>query len=298
MQERFHLESLYTAVRITDFHYVTAEAGWSYPDHKHTVLEFQYCVSGVLPLHVDGESCMLQPGEAAVILPGLYHRTEPLPGDCEYFVFHFHLESDRVNAAFLLLDRPHLRPGFGVDPDRHIPNWIDRFLAEYGDSLPGKRAARSVAGAEDARQALFYLRLQARLLEFIGILGGDDRAGGRAPAGAPCAARPIQPGPRGRLSDGIAVPRAASDRRARRPAGRSPFLSLRLLQKGVRHAAAGLYSFAAHPPGEGAAAGYRAVSGADRGAASLLLERSLLPSVPAGDGDDAGAVSEILNGHL
>lgn len=171
MQERFHLESLYTAVRITDFHYVTAEAGWSYPDHKHTVLEFQYCVSGVLPLHVDGESCMLQPGEAAVILPGLYHRTEPLPGDCEYFVFHFHLESDRVNAAFLLLDRPHLRPGFGVDPDRHIPNWIDRFLAEYGDSLPGKRAARSVAGAEDARQALFYLRLQARLLEFIGILG-------------------------------------------------------------------------------------------------------------------------------
>ncbi len=172
MEMRFYLHHLYSTVRITYIHYASVHAGWSYPDHKHTSMEFQYCASGVLPLWIDGEYYELAAGEAVVIKSGCYHRTDEMPGDCEFFVFHFDLESKEIQAAFQLLDSPLLRPGIGQEADPLIANWVDRFLLEHAEALEAEHAQQErETEAEAAGRELFLLRIHSRLLEFISILG-------------------------------------------------------------------------------------------------------------------------------
>lgn len=195
MEMRFYLNHLYSTVRITYIHYARVKAGWSYPDHKHTSLELQYCASGVLPLRIDGEMYELRAGETVMIKSGCYHRTETMPDDCEFFVFHFDIESKQIQAAFQLLDSPLLRSGIGQETDSLVANWIERFLAEYAEALEReyesqeRQTARKIeisqrAGKiepssrpnegqviEDAKRELFLLRIHSRLLEFISMLG-------------------------------------------------------------------------------------------------------------------------------
>lgn len=179
MRKRFHLDNLYSAVRITHFHNAKVLPGWSYGDQRHTNLEFKYCATGSLRMWIDGESYDLHPGDAVVIKPGQYHRTEPVKVESEFFVFHFDVESEQVHAAFQLLGDPLLRPGVGED-ERLIPMWVDRFLAEYGDKLQVYPSNNGQASGGDIDEALFLLLLQSRLLEFISMLGSFIiRRGGR-----------------------------------------------------------------------------------------------------------------------
>lgn len=174
MERRFYRDNLYSAVRITHIHYGKVERGWSYGDDRHNLLEFKYCAVGALRMWIDGESYDLQSGDAVIVKPGTYHRTEPVEGTTEFFVFHFDVETEQVHAAFQMMDSPLLRPATIDGELISISAWVDRFVLEFGDVLAGEMkpaqdsASYKVGGIQ---QALMMLRAQSRLLEFIGVLG-------------------------------------------------------------------------------------------------------------------------------
>lgn len=165
MIEMFHFDHLYSAARITHFHLARVGGGWSYADHRHPHLEFKYCVSGTLTVWIDGQMFTLHPGDAVIVKPGLYHRTEPVRDDAEFLVFHFDIEAEQIREVFQLPKSPLISAA--SDPERLIPAWIQRFMSEYGNAL--QHVSRS--GKPAPHEALFLLRIQSKLLEFIGLLG-------------------------------------------------------------------------------------------------------------------------------
>jgi len=172
VERRFYRDNLYSAVRITHIHYAKVERGWSYGDDRHNLLEFKYCAVGSLRMWIDGEFYELQTGDAVIVKPGTYHRTEPVEGTTEFFVFHFDVESEQVHSAFQLMDSPLLRLATVDGQLISIPVWVDRFLVEFGDVLAQDSQLSNTASADEGiSQSLMLLRVQSRLLEFIGILG-------------------------------------------------------------------------------------------------------------------------------
>lgn len=165
MLETFHFDHWYSAVRITHFHHARVADGWFYGDHRHACLEFKYCVAGTFQMRIDGEIYTLHPGDAVVVKPEVYHCTLPVQGDVEFLVFHFDIEAERILAVFQRQISPLLSAG--VDEERTIPGWIERFMAEFGEDL--RNISRD--GGQNPDEALFLLRVQSRLLELIGLLG-------------------------------------------------------------------------------------------------------------------------------
>ncbi len=174
MERRFYRDNLYSAGRITHIHYAKVQRGWSYGDDRHNLIEFKYCALGSLRMWIDGESYELHSGDAVIVKPGSYHRTEPVEETTEFFVFHFDVESEQVHAAFQLMDTPLLRPATIDGELISIPTWVDRFVLEFGDALAMEINAENNSTSTnngDIHQSLMMLRAQSRLLEFIGVLG-------------------------------------------------------------------------------------------------------------------------------
>ena len=175
MEKRFYKDNLYSSVRITHIHYAKVERGWSYGDDRHNLLEFKYCAVGSLRMWIDGEYYELQAGDAVIVKPGMYHRTEPV---------------EEISRILRLPLRCRDRAGpccFSADEFPVATSCYYRWAIDFHSSLGGSLCdgiwgctwptrtnpmrIHPLMEIEGINQSLMMLRAQSRLLEFIGVIG-------------------------------------------------------------------------------------------------------------------------------
>jgi len=191
MEYVFLLPRLYSAVHLTTIQFSRAEAGWTFPTHRHPFFEFLYCASGELEQTVAGQSYRLRPGDGMVIRSGLDHSTRT-GVETTFFDFHFDIDLPDVHVLFQTLEEPvFANEAMGG----RVKAWVDRFLADYGPpvgkdggfngavggsgSVPGDGVTG--APADGAAESVRGLQMQSSVLQLVGMLAERALAGEGAP---------------------------------------------------------------------------------------------------------------------
>jgi AraC-like DNA-binding protein len=175
LEQLFRIPKLYTSILLEGLHYAKVEKGWSYPNHRHFLFEFIYCASGSMEQWVNGQPFVLKEGDSLIVKSSLQHHTAPLTEDTEFFVFHFDVDMKEVQTIFQIMANPLIpaqQPG--QDQDRagtfSVSEWVRGFIAEFSETLVRHDASLIREVDERLASSVKLLRMQMRILEFIGLL--------------------------------------------------------------------------------------------------------------------------------
>jgi AraC family transcriptional regulator, transcriptional activator of pobA len=170
-QEDFVLPNLYSAIRLEGIQYIRVGSEWTFPTHRHSNYEFLYCVQGEMEQWLNGQVFHLYPGDSMIFKPGMYHRTERVSEDTVFFDFHFDVEMQEINSIFQLSTAPVIRSEDGYGKRKHIREWIDRFIAEFGCELKEYYSRKyDVELMDRMKTSVRLLRIHSQVLEFLSLL--------------------------------------------------------------------------------------------------------------------------------
>lgn len=171
MDHMFQLPDLYSALRIPGIEYAKHQAGWSYPDHRHSYFEFLFCISGEIDQWVNGRMYRMYPGDALIIQSEMLHRTEARV-DCSYFDFHFEVEINAINMIFQLTADPLFRSA----SNGYVSEWVSRFISRFGEHLQKmmvREDTKPATIAGDMAASVKQLQLHSSILDFIANLASE-----------------------------------------------------------------------------------------------------------------------------
>lgn len=167
MSDTFFYEQHAKAVRIAQGNDLNFYA------HLHRQVEFYLQTEGCQQMTIDGQTRLLQPGEAALVLPNRVHSYQAHPGDRHFLgivdisaagEYAPQLLSSSCPSPFLTADQVH--PDIkhccealtgGVEPDSALARaYISVLLGRLTEKLPLRPAAQA-AGRDTARNLLLYI---------------------------------------------------------------------------------------------------------------------------------------------
>lgn len=169
MEQLFNIPKLYTSILLESMHYAKVPAGWSFPNHRHSMFEFIYCASGSMEQWVNGQPYVLRDGDAILIKGGLYHHTAEIGEDTEFFVFHFDIDMKEIRSIFQLISAP-LVSSRHEDGPFNASKWVAEFIGEFKDVLLQHRDDAPKGAEDEPIQSVKLLRMQMRILDFICLL--------------------------------------------------------------------------------------------------------------------------------
>lgn len=167
MSDTFFYENHISAVRIT------RGQNLSFYAHLHRQVEFYLQLDGAQEMTVDGQPRLLQPGDAALILPNRVHSYQS-QNDETHFIGIIDISAAGEYAPLLLssscsspfLSAHQVHPDVGrccealtadVPPDSALARaYISVILGRLTEALPLKPAAQS-SGRDTARNLLLYI---------------------------------------------------------------------------------------------------------------------------------------------
>lgn len=167
MSDTFFYERHASAVRIS------RGSDLSFYAHLHRQTEFYIQLSGVQQMTIDGETRLIQPGEAALVLPNRVHSYQS-QGTDEHFIGIIDISAAGEYASLLLssncaspfLSAEQVHPDAlhcckaltdGIEPNSALARaYISVILGRLTEALPLRPAAQS-AGRDTARNLLLYI---------------------------------------------------------------------------------------------------------------------------------------------
>ncbi|WP_165972191.1 helix-turn-helix domain-containing protein [Paenibacillus piri] len=174
MEQLFRIPKLYTSILLESLHYAKVEKGWTYPNHRHFIFEFIYCASGSMEQWVNGQPFVLKEGDSLIVKSGLYHHTAPLSEDTEFFVFHFDVDMKEVQTIFQIAANPLIPSQERTQSDQagifSVSSWVKGFIEEFGETLIKHEDSLIKEVEERLASSVILLRMQMRILDFIGLL--------------------------------------------------------------------------------------------------------------------------------
>lgn len=167
MSDTFFYERHASAVRIAHGHNLSFYA------HLHRQTEFYLQLEGIQEMTIDGQTRLLQPGDAALVLPNRVHSYQSQDNETHFIgiidisaagEFAPLLLSSSCPSPFLTADEVHpdVKRCFealtdGLEPDSALARaYISVILGRLTEALPLKPAAQS-PGRDTARNLLLYI---------------------------------------------------------------------------------------------------------------------------------------------
>jgi AraC-like DNA-binding protein len=167
VEQLFHIPKIYTSVLLESLHFAKYDKGWSYPNHRHFLFEFIYCAAGSMEQWVNGQPYVLHEGDSLIIKNGLFHHTEPLSVNTDVFVFHFDIDVKEVQSIFQLIPSPFIPSDHPGDGAFSVRRSVNDFIAQHESFLIRHDPSSAMAQSEQTGAAIYLLRMQTQMLEFI-----------------------------------------------------------------------------------------------------------------------------------
>ncbi|TDF93445.1 AraC family transcriptional regulator [Paenibacillus piri] len=165
MQYLFQLSRVYNAVHLISIQHSSAEQGWEFPNHRHTILEFKYCIKGRIEHKINGKTYITNQGDSVIMKAGVYHQMKVLE-DCEFFGFHFDMEMPTVYSIFQSIPDPFIPANLGG----FIKQWVNQFMSDFGSDFSQLHHLPQTTVHYSVENNLKILKMHSSFVEFISSL--------------------------------------------------------------------------------------------------------------------------------
>ncbi|MBP1988726.1 AraC family transcriptional regulator [Paenibacillus eucommiae] len=165
MQYLFQLSRVYSGIQIISIHHIHAEKSWSFPNHRHTIMEFTYCLKGSSEQKVNGKRYILTKGDAIFIKSGVYHELK-IQEDGEFFSFHFDIEIPTIYSIFQSVNEPFIF----LQNTPFIGHWVETFLSDFGGDFAQLHHLPHTTVQYTVDQNLKMLQMHSSFVDFISTL--------------------------------------------------------------------------------------------------------------------------------